>query len=129
MDPGVAGGRGRARPGSPQTWLSHEYFLPVKENEEERDNDCNGDGDDSGVDHEYNLYSLSQTAREGVPEDERRLNCTRTHLKGPYKREGNREFNPFTTEEQLLMTQAVKRVNQTVQLLGYQPLPHYSIIT
>ncbi|KAK3889600.1 hypothetical protein Pcinc_006409 [Petrolisthes cinctipes] len=65
----------------------------------------------------------------GVPEDERRLNCTRTHLKGPYKREGNREFNPFTTEEQLLMTQAVKRVNQTVQLLGYQPLPHYSIIT
>ncbi|KAK3889593.1 hypothetical protein Pcinc_006402 [Petrolisthes cinctipes] len=64
-----------------------------------------------------------------VPEDERRLNCTRTHLKGPYKREGNREFNPFTTEEQLLMTQAVKRVNQTVQLLGYQPLPHYSIIT
>ncbi|KAK4306899.1 hypothetical protein Pmani_021306 [Petrolisthes manimaculis] len=64
----------------------------------------------------------------GVPEDESRLNCTRTHLKGPYKREGNREFNPYTTEEQLLMVQAVKRVNQTVQLLGYHPLPHYSII-
>ncbi|KAK4322373.1 hypothetical protein Pmani_006887 [Petrolisthes manimaculis] len=63
-----------------------------------------------------------------VPEDESRLNCTRTHQKGSYKREGNIEFNPYTTEEQLLMVQAVKRVNQTVQLLGYQPLPHYSII-
>ncbi|KAK4326445.1 hypothetical protein Pmani_003047 [Petrolisthes manimaculis] len=65
----------------------------------------------------------------GVPVDESRLNCTRTHLKGPYKREGNREFNPYTTEEQLWMAQAVKRVNQTVQLLGYQPLPHYSIVS
>ncbi|KAG7167583.1 WSC domain-containing protein 1-like 6 [Homarus americanus] len=61
-----------------------------------------------------------------VQKDEGRMACVSTHLTGSFKRSGNNSnFDPFTKDEKMRMTSAVKRVNRLLLLLGYPQPPVY----
>ncbi|XP_071524489.1 sialate:O-sulfotransferase 1-like [Panulirus ornatus] len=60
-----------------------------------------------------------------VPVDEGRLWCVSSHLAGSFKRTNNKDLEPFTKEEKVRMSIAVKRVARILLLLGYPQPPQY----
>ncbi|KAG7167458.1 WSC domain-containing protein 1-like 3 [Homarus americanus] len=60
-----------------------------------------------------------------VPVNEDRLACVSSHLTGPFKRSSNKDFDPFTTQEKIIMSTVVRRVTRLLLLLDYPPPPVY----
>ncbi|XP_071542920.1 sialate:O-sulfotransferase 1-like [Panulirus ornatus] len=54
-----------------------------------------------------------------VPEDEGRLACVASHMRGSFKRNSSTHFDPFIMDEKLRFTNAVGRVNRLLRLLDY----------
>ncbi|KAK4289344.1 hypothetical protein Pmani_037683 [Petrolisthes manimaculis] len=61
----------------------------------------------------------------GTPVDEGRMSCLKLHIEGKFKRESSKEIDPYTPEEKNYIAAATYKVNNTLQLLGYAPLPTY----
>ncbi|KAK3895065.1 hypothetical protein Pcinc_001161 [Petrolisthes cinctipes] len=72
------------------------------------------------------LHTLRQVLTFlGTPVDEGRMSCLEAHLEGKFKREGSKQIDPYTTEEKNYIAAATYKVNNTLQMLGYAPLPTY----
>ena len=51
--------------------------------------------------------------------------CIESHLAGPAKREGNKEFDPYAEEDKKLMLAAVEEVRVLLHENGYPDPPDY----
>ncbi|KAK4327314.1 hypothetical protein Pmani_002255 [Petrolisthes manimaculis] len=61
----------------------------------------------------------------GSPVDEGRMRCLENHLEGKFKRGSSKHIDPYTPEEKNYINVATNKVNLTLQMLGYPPLPTY----
>ncbi|KAK4312023.1 hypothetical protein Pmani_016516 [Petrolisthes manimaculis] len=61
----------------------------------------------------------------GIPVNEGRMKCLENHLEGKFKRRDSKHIDPYTPEEKNYINVATHKVNHTLQMLGYPPLPTY----
>nr|XP_027224132.1 uncharacterized protein LOC113816288 [Penaeus vannamei] len=60
-----------------------------------------------------------------IPVDDGRLQCLEDHLQGSFKRPNKKETDPYSEEEKLALSYAVKRVKRLLRIMGYAEMPVY----
>lgn len=60
-----------------------------------------------------------------IPIDDGRLQCLEDHLQGSFKRPNKKETDPYSEEEKLALSYAVKRVKRLLRIMGYAEMPVY----
>ena len=53
------------------------------------------------------------------------MSCLLANSEGKFHRKGNKPLDPYTPKEKMAMGVAAGRVNRTLIMLGYPPLPTY----